>query len=51
LFADGLHFSESGSMFVYNKLKEEIDPIVEKLPLVYPDWKEIDLDDRTQSLL
>ena len=51
MFEDGLHFNKIGSLFVYKKLKEVIDPIVEQLPLVYPDWKEINLDDRSQSLL
>ncbi|XP_066933197.1 isoamyl acetate-hydrolyzing esterase 1 homolog [Clytia hemisphaerica] len=51
LFYDGLHFSESGNQFVFEKIKEKIDPIMERLPMVYPDWKNIDFNNREASLL
>ena len=51
MFYDGLHFNETGHQLVYQKLKEKISPIMDQLPMVFPDWLDIDQDNLEKSLL
>ena len=41
-FCDGLHFSVAGSKFLCERLQHVLDPILLHLPMVYPDWLQVD---------
>ena len=39
---DGLHLSPRGSEFLFSLLKPHITKATDHLPLMYPDWKDVD---------
>ncbi|XP_065644419.1 isoamyl acetate-hydrolyzing esterase 1 homolog isoform X2 [Hydra vulgaris] len=49
-FYDGLHFSQSGNLLVFYKLKEVLDVLLADVVPAYPDWKDIDLNNPDISL-
>jgi hypothetical protein len=49
---DGLHFSEEGNNFLWEKLKSITNnDYIETKTLDFPSWRDVDLKDPNQSLV
>lgn len=48
--SDGLHLSMVGSHLLFDLLKPVVDQLTSELPMIYPDWKDVDVDNLANSL-
>ncbi|KAL8584901.1 hypothetical protein ACOMHN_043538 [Nucella lapillus] len=48
---DGLHLSESGSRLLFDLLLPTLDQLMEDVPIKFPAWDEVNMDDLKQSLV
>lgn len=47
---DGLHLSQVGSHLLFDLLKPVVDQLTFDLPMIYPDWKDVDVDNLATCL-
>ena len=47
---DGLHLSPAGSQLLFFLLRPVVDSLTSELPMIYPDWKEVDINNLTECL-
>ena len=48
-FCDGLHFSEKGSLKVFNLVSQELLDMTKNIPTILPDWKDLHVEDKYDS--
>nr|XP_022302463.1 isoamyl acetate-hydrolyzing esterase 1 homolog [Crassostrea virginica] len=47
---DGLHLSSAGSQLLFYLLRPVVDSLTSELPVIYPDWKDVDINNLTECL-